>query len=152
MTTAAAVTSPARPASGGLARRLAAEALGSFFLFATVVGSGIMGETLSEGNDALALLANTLATAAMLYVLIVKLGPISGAHFNAAVTLAFVIRREIAGRDAMLYLLAQLAGGVIGVIAAHAMFDQPVLQFSTKLRDGPAQWLSEAIATFGLLV
>jgi glycerol uptake facilitator-like aquaporin len=135
-----------------LSRRLAAEAVGSFFLFATVVGSGIMGETLSGGNDALALLGNTLATGAMLYVLIVKLGPLSGAHFNAAVTLAFASRREIAARDAALYLAVQLAAGVIGVIAAHAMFDQPLLQVSQKLRDGPGQWVSEAIATFGLLI
>jgi glycerol uptake facilitator-like aquaporin len=135
-----------------LARRLAAEALGSFFLFATVVGSGIMGETLGGGNDALALLGNTLATGAMLYVLIVKLGPLSGAHFNSAVTLAFALRREIAARDAALYLIVQLGAGILGVIAAHFMFDQSLLQSSSKLRDGPGQWLSEAIATFGLLI
>lgn len=135
-----------------LARRLAAEALGSFFLFATVVGSGIMGAALSDGNDAIALLGNTLATGAMLYVLIVKLGPLSGAHFNAAVTLAFALRREIGARDAALYFVVQLAAGVLGVIAAHGMFDQPLLQASTRLRDGPGQMLSEAIATFGLLV
>ena len=135
-----------------LPRRLAAEAVGSFFLFATVVGSGIMGDTLSGGNDAVALLGNTLATGAMLYVLIVKLGPLSGAHFNAAVTLAFALRREIGARDAALYLIVQLAAGVLGVVAAHGMFDLPLLQASTKLRDGPGQWLSEAIATFGLLI
>jgi glycerol uptake facilitator-like aquaporin len=135
-----------------LARRLAAEAMGSFFLFATVVGSGIMGETLGGGNDALALLGNTLATGAMLYVLIVKLGPLSGAHFNSAVTLAFALRREIAARDAALYLIVQLGAGILGVIAAHFMFDQSLLQSSSKLRDGPGQWLSEAIATFGLLI
>ena len=111
-----------------------------------------MGETLSGGNDAIALLGNTLATGAMLYVLIVKLGPLSGAHFNAAVTLAFALRREIGASDAALYLIVQLAAGVLGVIAAHAMFDQPLLQASTKLRDGTGQWLSEAIATFGLLI
>ena len=122
-----------------LARRLAAEALGSFFLFATVVGSGIMAAALGDGNDAIALLGNTLATGAMLYVLIVKLGPLSGAHFNAAVTLAFALRREINARDAVLYLVVQLAAGVLGVIAAHAMFDQPLLQASTRLRDGPGQ-------------
>ncbi len=135
-----------------LARRLAAEAVGSFFLFATVVGSGIMGATLSDGNDAIALLGNTLATGAMLYVLIVKLGPLSGAHFNAAVTLTFLLRREIGARDAACYLIVQLAAGVLGVIAAHGMFDLPLLQASTRLRDGSGQMLSEAIATFGLLV
>jgi glycerol uptake facilitator-like aquaporin len=111
-----------------------------------------MGETLGGGNDALALLGNTLATGAMLYVLIVKLGPLSGAHFNSAVTLAFAHRREIAARDAALYLIVQLGAGILGVIAAHFMFDQSLLQSSSKLRDGPGQWLSEAIATFGLLI
>ena len=135
-----------------LARRLAAEALGSFFLFATVVGSGIMGTTLGGGNNGIALLGNSIATGAMLYVLIVKLGPLSGAHFNAAVTLAFALRREISARDATCYLAVQLTAGVLGVIAAHAMFDQPLLQASPHLRDGPGQWLSEMIATFGLLV
>ena len=144
------MTTPAL--SPTLAHRLAAEALGSFFLFATVVGSGIMGEALSGGNDAVALLGNTLATGAMLYVLIVKLGPLSGAHFNAAVTLAFALRREIGVRDALLYLIVQLAAGLLGVIAAHAMFDQPLFQASARLREGPGQWLSEAIATFGLLI
>ncbi|MCY7340071.1 MAG: aquaporin family protein [Sphingomonas bacterium] len=135
-----------------LARRLAAEAIGSFLLFATVVGSGIMGESLAGGNAALALLGNTLATGAMLYVLIVKLGPVSGAHFNAAVTLAFALRREIAPRDAGLYLIVQLFAGVLGVIAANAMFELPLVEFSTKLRIGPGQWLAEIIATFGLLL
>ena len=134
-----------------LPRRLGAEAIGSFFLFATVIGSGIMGERLSGGNDAIALLGNTLATGAILYVLIVKLGPLSGAHFNAAVTLAFAIRREIAARDAALYLIVQLGAGIFGVFAAHVMFDLPILQSSDKLRSGPGQWLGEAIATFGLL-
>ena len=135
-----------------LPRRLAAEALGSFFLFAAVVGSGIMGQSLSGGNDAIALLGNTLATGAMLYVLIVKLGLLSGSHFNAAVTLAFALRREIAPRDAAFYIVVQLTAGVLGVVAAHAMFDQPLLQASSKLRDGSGQWLSEGIATFGLLI
>ena len=135
-----------------LARRLAAEAIGSFLLFATVVGSGIMGEALAGGNAAVALLGNTLATGAMLYVLIVKLGPVSGAHFNAAVTLAFALRREIKPRDAALYLIVQLLGGVIGVIAANAMFELPLIEYSTKLRTGPGQWLGELIATFGLLL
>lgn len=145
------MTAEAAP-SPTLARRLAAEALGSFFLFATVIGSGTMGERLSGGNDAIALLGNTLATGAILYVLIVKLGPLSGAHFNAAVTLAFAIRREIEARDAALYLIVQLGAGLLGVFAAHAMFDLPILQSADKLRDGPGQWLSEAIATFGLLI
>ena len=135
-----------------LSRRLAAEALGSFFLFATVVGSGIMGAALGDGNDAIVLLGNTLATGAMLYVLIVKLAPLSGGHFNAAVTLAFALRREVKARDAALYLVVQLGAGLLGVLAAHAMFDLPLLQVSTRLRDGPGQWLSEAIATFGLLI
>ncbi len=135
-----------------LSRRLAAEAIGSFFLFATVVGSGIMGEATAGGNVALALLGNTLATGAILYVLIVKLGPVSGAHFNAAVTLAFALRREIAARDAAAYLAVQLAAGIAGVVAAHAMFDLPLIQSSAKLREGPGQWLGEAIATFGLLL
>lgn len=134
-----------------LSRRLAAEAIGSFFLFATVVGSGIMGEATAGGNVALALLGNTLATGAILYVLIVKLGPVSGAHFNAVVTLAFAIRREVTPRDAAAYLAVQLLAGVAGVVAAHAMFDLPLLQASSKLRDGTGQWLGEAIATFGLL-
>lgn len=135
-----------------LSRRLAAEAIGCFFLFATVVGSGIMGVTLAGGNDAIALLANAAATSAILYVLIVKLGPISGAHFNAAVTLVFAARREISLGVAAAYLVVQLAAGIAGVIAAHAMFDLPLLQMSSRLRDGPGQWLGEAIATFGLLV
>ena len=135
-----------------LSRRLAAEGFGSFFLFATVVGSGVMGSALAGGNDAIALLGNSLATGAMLYVLIVKLGPVSGAHFNAAVTLAFLARREIGARDAALYLGVQLVAGTLGVIAAHAMFDLPLIQQSARLRDGPGQLLSEAIATFGLLL
>jgi glycerol uptake facilitator-like aquaporin len=135
-----------------LTRRLAAEALGSFFLFATVVGSGIMGTTLGGGNDGIALLGNSIATGAMLYVLIVKLGPLSGAHFNAAVTLSFALRREISARDAACYLVVQLAAGVLGVIAAHAMFGLPLVQPSHHLRDELGLLLSEAIATFGLLV
>ncbi|MDQ3074454.1 MAG: aquaporin family protein [Pseudomonadota bacterium] len=141
-----------RTPAPALARRLAAEALGSFFLFATVVGSGIMGQALGGGNDGIALLGNSIATGAMLYVLIVKLGPVSGAHFNAAVTLAFALRREISAGDAACYLVVQLAAGLLGVIAAHAMFDLPLIQQSLRLRDGPGQWLSEAIAAFGLLI
>jgi glycerol uptake facilitator-like aquaporin len=132
-------------------RRLAAEGLGTALLLAIVVGSGIMGERLAAGNDALALLGNTLATGAGLVVLITIFGPLSGAHFNPAVTLAFALRREISWRLALVYVLAQIAGGVLGVLGAHAMFAEPILQVSTKLRDGPAQAFSEFVATFGLI-
>ncbi len=134
------------------ARRLTAEALGSAFLLATVVGSGIMGERLSGGNVAIALLANTLATGAALTVLISMLGPVSGAHFNPAVTLFFALRREIGVRTGLLYVIALLAGAVAGVLIAHAMFALPLIEVSQKLRDGPAQWLSEFVATFGLVL
>ena len=133
------------------ARRLTAEALGTALLLAIVVGSGIMGERLAGGNMAIALLANTIATGAGLVVLIHMLGPISGAHFNPAVTLVVLLRRGIAARMAALYVAAQLAGGVVGVWTAHAMFAEPLLQVSAKLRDGPAQGFSEAVATFGLI-
>ena len=132
-------------------RALCAEAIGSLLLFATVIGSGIMAERLSGGNIAVALLGNTLATGAMLFVLITMLGPISGAHFNPAVTLVFRLRGEVGGLAALAYVGAQLAGGILGVWAAHLMFDQPILQLSEKLRWGPGQWAAEAIATFGLL-
>lgn len=135
-----------------MTRRLLAEALGSFFLFATVVGSGIMAEGLSGGNVAVALLGNTLATSAMLFVLITMLGPISGAHFNPAVTLVFRLRGEIGTGEAWGFVAAQLVGGVLGVWAAHLMFDLPVLQFSEKVRTGPGQWAGEFIATFGLVL
>ena len=135
-----------------LPRRLAAEGLGAFFLFATVVGSGIMGERLAGGNVAIALLANTLATGAILFVLIVMLGPVSGAHMNPAVSLVAASRRELAWRDAAAYIAAQLAGGILGVLCAHAMFDLPLLQLSAKARTGAGQWLGELIATFGLVV
>jgi len=135
-----------------LARRAAAEALGSAFLLATVIGSGIMAETLSGGNVALALLGNTLATGAILFVLITQLGPISGAHFNPAVTLVFRLRGEIGGRDAFAYVLGQMLGAVVGVMVAHLMFDRPLLEFAGKIRSGPSQWLAEAVATFGLVV
>jgi glycerol uptake facilitator-like aquaporin len=135
-----------------LARRLAAEGLGAFFLFATVIGSGIMAEKLSGGNDAVALLANTLATGAMLFVLITMLGPISGAHMNPAVSLVAAARRELAWRDAGAYILAQLAFGILGAWAAHAMFGLPVLQYSMKARTGVGIWTGEAIATFGLIL
>lgn len=134
-----------------LTRRLAAEALGTALLLAVVVGSGIMGQRLSGGNDAIALLGNTLATGAALVVLITVLGPISGAHFNPVVTLVMAARREISARDTSLYIGTQLLGALLGVWMAHLMFETPVLQVSTKLRDGPAQVFSEAVATFGLL-
>jgi glycerol uptake facilitator-like aquaporin len=135
-----------------LVRRLAAEGLGSFFLFATVIGSGIMAERFSGGNIAVALLGNTLATGAILFVLITMLGPISGAHMNPAVSLVAASRRELAWPDAAAYIAAQLAFGILGAFAAHAMFDLPILQLSTKMRTGPGQWLGEAIATFGLIL
>jgi glycerol uptake facilitator-like aquaporin len=136
----------------GLARRLVAEALGTALLLAVVVGSGIMGERLAGGNAAIALLANTLATGAGLTVLIVVFGPISGAHFNPAVTLVFLVRREIGASAAAAYAAAQVVGGVLGVWTAHAMFAEPIWQVSSKLRDGPAQALSEFVATFGLVL
>jgi glycerol uptake facilitator-like aquaporin len=135
-----------------LGRRTVAEALGTALLLAVVVGSGIMGERLSGGNDAIALLANALATGAGLVVLITVFGPLSGAHFNPAVTLVFLVRQEIAAGAAAAYALAQLVGAVAGVWATHAMFAEPVWQFSAKLRDGPAQAWSEAVATFGLVL
>ncbi len=150
----------ADPADGGLpvpgepllARRIAAEGVGAFFLFACVIGSGIMAEHLSDGNDAVALLANTIATGAILFVLITMLGPISGAHMNPAVTLVAASRRELAWGDAAAYILAQLAFGILGAWAAHLMFDLPALQISVKARTGLGQWVGEAIATFGLIL
>jgi glycerol uptake facilitator-like aquaporin len=133
-----------------LARRLTAEALGTGLLVATVVGSGIMAETLTT-DVALALLANTVATGAILVVLISTLGPISGAHFNPAVSLVFALRRELPAWDAGLYTLVQIFGGTVGAIAAHAMFALPLLQASSKIRTGGAQWFSEGIAAFGLV-
>ncbi|WXK61102.1 MIP/aquaporin family protein [Parerythrobacter aurantius] len=135
-----------------LAQKLAAEALGSFFLFAAVIGSGVMAENLAGGNIAIALLANTIATGAILYVLIAMLGPISGAHFNPAVTFAFLMRREIGARHAILYVLAQIAAGALGAWAVHLMFDLPILQLSTKARAGIGQWSGEFVATFGLVL
>nr|WP_294809694.1 MIP/aquaporin family protein [uncultured Sphingomonas sp.] len=134
-----------------LGRRFAAEFVGTALLLAIVVGSGIMGERLAAGNDAIALLGNTIATGAGLVVLIHMFGPVSGAHFNPAVTLAFLLRREVEGRVAALYVVAQFVGAVLGVRAAHAMFAEPLLQVSTRLRDGPAQGFSEFVATFGLV-
>jgi glycerol uptake facilitator-like aquaporin len=139
----------ARPTT---ARRLAAEGLSSFFLFACVIGSGIMATNLSQGNDAIALLGNTLATAAMLFVLITVFGPISGAHMNPAVTLVAAVRGELPFGDAAAYVAVQLTLGVLGAWAAHLMFDLPVLQMSVKARTGLGQWVGEGIATFGLLL
>ncbi len=135
-----------------LTRRLAAEALGSALLFATVIGSGIMAEQLAGGNVAVALLGNTLATAAMLFVLITMLGPVSGAQFNPAVTLILALRRELSPTEALLYVLAQLAGGLVGVLLAHGMFELPLLQIGVKVRGGPGQWLGEGVATFALVL
>jgi glycerol uptake facilitator-like aquaporin len=135
-----------------VAQRVASETLGTAFLLATVIGSGIMAQRLSAGNDALALLCNTLPTGAILTVLILILGPISGAHFNPAVSLAFGFRREISWPMVGAYVLAQLCGAMIGVWAAHLMFELPVWQFSTHIRTGSGQWLAEAVATFGLLL
>lgn len=139
-------------ADPALPRRLAAEALGSFFLFAGVIGSGIMAENLAGGNVALALLANAIATGAILYVLIGMLGPVSGAHFNPAVTFAFALRREIGWREGALYVAVQIVAGAIGAWAVHLMFDLPILQLSTKARSGIGQWSGELIATFGLVI
>jgi glycerol uptake facilitator-like aquaporin len=135
-----------------LARRLVAEGLGSLFLAATVIGSGIMAERLAAGNAAVALLANTGATVAVLAVLITLLGPLSGAHFNPAVSLVQAMRKVMTWREAALYALVQVAGCCAGALLAHAMFELPLMQSSLHLRAGPAQWLSEAVATFGLLL
>ncbi len=134
-----------------LARRLAAEALGTALLLAVVIGSGVMGERLAGGNAAIALLGNTLSTGAALVVLITVFGPVSGAHFNPVVTLVFAARREIGAGLALLYMAVQAVGAVLGAWAAHLMFAEPVLQLSTRLRDGPAQAFSEAVASFGLI-
>jgi len=133
-----------------LARRLAAEALGTALLVATVVGSGIMADRLTA-DDAVALLGNTLPTGAILVVLITILGPISGAHFNPAVTLVFTLKRALPGGCAAAYLAAQIAGGIIGTIAAHLMFDLPLVEWSGHMRSGPGQWWAEVVATFGLV-
>ena len=132
--------------------RLLAEGLGTALLLAVVIGSGIMGQHLAGGNAAIALLTNTLATVGGLYVLIEVLGPVSGAHFNPAVSLALARRGRLAWPLLAGYVVAQLAGAVLGAWLAHAMFDMRLLQFSAKLRTGPGQWLAEAVATFGLLL
>lgn len=134
-----------------LTRRVAAEALGTAMLLAIVVGSGIMGQRLAAGNGAIALLGNSMATGAGLIVLIHMFGPVSGANFNPAVTLAVLMKRETTVRVALLYVVAQFAGALLGVWCAHAMFAEPVWQVSTKLRDGWPQGFAEAVATFGLI-
>ena len=132
-------------------RRLFAEWLGAFFLLATVVGSGIMAERLAGGNVAIALLGNTIPTGAILVVLILVFGPISGAHFNPAVTLVFWLRKEIKANEAMLFVVFQILGGICGVFIVHLMFDNPLVDPSTHARTGVSQWISEFVATFGLV-
>lgn len=134
------------------AQRAVSEALGTAFLLATVIGSGIMAQRLAGGNGALALLCNTLPTGAILTVLILIFGPVSGAHFNPAVSVAFALRGELPWPMAFVYVAVQLCGAVIGVWAAHLMFELPVWQLSTTIRTGSGQWLAEAVATFGLLL
>jgi glycerol uptake facilitator-like aquaporin len=133
------------------ARRLASEGLGTALLVTAVVGSGIMADTLTD-DTALSLLANTLATGAALIMLITTFAPVSGAHFNPAVTLVMALRRELPAMLALAYIIAQCTGGIIGTFAAHAMFELPILQASTTIRTGSAQWLAEGIATFGLIL
>lgn len=133
-------------------RKYAAEFVGTAFLLATVVGSGIMAEQLAGGNVAIALLGNTIPTGAILFVLITMFGPISGAHFNPAVTLVFRLRGEISSKDSLIYVGVQIVGGILGVWAAHLMFDLEILQFSQKARTGNAQWFAEGVATFGLVM
>jgi glycerol uptake facilitator-like aquaporin len=135
-----------------LPHRLVAEALGTAFLLAAIVGSGVMAQRLSGGNQALALLGNTLPTGAILVVLILIFGPVSGAHFNPAVSMAFALRGELSWRDTAAYVAVQIAGGLAGVWAAHLMFELPLVQFSSTVRTGPGQWFAEAVAAFGLVL
>jgi glycerol uptake facilitator-like aquaporin len=135
-----------------LAQRGAAECLGTAFLLAAVVGSGVMAAKLSDGNGALALLCNTLPTGAILTVLILTFGPVSGAHLNPAVSVALALRRELSAGTAAIYIGAQVVGAVVGVWAAHLMFELPLWQLSATVRTGPGQWFAEAVATFGLLL
>lgn len=134
-----------------ISRKLFSEGIGTAFLLATVVGSGIMADRLAGGNVAIALLGNTIPTGAILVVLITMLGPISGAYFNPAVTLVFALRKEIPKFVAILYVIAQIIGGILGVWAAHIMFDEALIQFSQKVRTGNGQWFAEMVATFGLV-
>jgi glycerol uptake facilitator-like aquaporin len=135
-----------------LSQRLFAEWLGTAFLLAAVVGSGIMAAKLAGGNGAIVLLCNTIPTGAILVVLILIFGPVSGAHFNPAVSLAFALRDQLPWPTAALYIAMQVLGGLAGVWAAHLMFELPLWQFSVTVRTGPGQWLAEAVATFGLLL
>jgi glycerol uptake facilitator-like aquaporin len=135
-----------------ISKRLVAEALGTALLLATVVGSGIMAEKLAGGNVAIALLGNTIPTGAILVVLITVFGPISGAHFNPAVSLVFALRGELSWTVIGPYVVAQIIGGIVGVLAAHVMFDLPLWQISTTERSGPGQWFAEFVAAFGLLI
>jgi glycerol uptake facilitator-like aquaporin len=135
-----------------LSRRAAAEALGTGFLLAAVVGSGVMAVRLAGGNGALALLCNTLPTGAILTVLILTLGGVSGAHFNPAVSIAFALRGELTWWDTAVYVLVQIVGSILGVWAVHGMFELPIWQFSVTERAGPGQWFAEGVATFGLLL
>ena len=135
-----------------MARSLFAEFLGTLLLVCTVVGSGIMAVNMADGNDAVALLGNTLATGAILYVLITILGPISGAHFNPAVSLVFFLRKELSFSLLLAFVLVQAAGGLTGTMLAHAMFDLPLLEAGQSIRTGPGKWLGEGVATFGLVM
>jgi len=135
-----------------MAKKILAEFLGTFFLLATVVGSGIMAENLANGNTAIALLGNTIATGAILVVLILVFGPISGAHFNPAVTMSFILRKEISVQQATIYIVVQIIAGLAGVLCAHFMFDLALLQASETVRTGSGQWLAELVATFGLVM
>jgi glycerol uptake facilitator-like aquaporin len=135
-----------------IAQRAVAEGLGTAFLLATVVGSGIMAAKLAGGNGAIALLCNTLPTGAILAVLILAFGPVSGAHFNPVVSTALVFRRELPVSIAAIYIVAQILGGILGVLAAHAMFELPLWQVSMTVRTGTGQWFAESVATFGLLL
>src|SRR5580704_3509626 len=135
-----------------LPRRCVAESVGTAFLLAGVVGSGIMAAKLAGGNGALALLCNTLATGAILIVLILTFGPVSGAHFNPAVSIVLAVHRELPVAVAALYIVAQIIGAIVGVLAAHAMFELPLWQVSMTVRAGEGQWFAESVATFGLLL
>jgi len=135
-----------------LSQRLVAEALGTAFLLATIIGSGVMAQRLSGGNQALALLGNTLPTGAILAVLILIFGPVSGAHFNPVVSMAFALRRELAWPDTAAYVAVQIIGGLVGVWAAHLMFELPLVQLSSTVRTGPGPWFSEAVASLGLVL
>lgn len=137
---------------GALSRKLAAEAIGTAMLLAAIVGSGIMAERLAGGNIGIALLANSIATGGVLICLILALGPISGAHFNPAVSMAETICRRLSAKECIAYSIAQIAGAIAGVLAAHAMFALPELSISHHVRTGPSQWFSEFVATFGLLL